>query len=375
MNKIVIASDSYKECLTSKEVGKNIKAGFEKVFPNCEYKIIELADGGEGTLDAIESSIDVQKIKMISKNSLNEDVESYYLIDKINKTAFIELANTVGLEKIKDSQKDCKEMSTYGCGLQILDAIQKGYQNIFLAIGSSSSNDFGLGICQALGYEFLDKNKNKINPIGKNLSKIKKINDKNILPEIKKIKIKIASDVDNPLCGKSGAAFVYAQQKGATQKEIQMLDKGLSDISSLVKKKYKIDVLNIPGSGAAGGCGGGLIAILNAELVNGFEVISEFIKLEEILKDADLVITGEGKIDSQTINGKVPIGVCKVAKKYNIKTICIAGTLGKDYEKCFDHGIDAIFSPIDAPGDIKEIIQKTPKAIENLSYSIAKLLK
>lgn len=154
-----------------------------------------------------------------------------------------------------------------------------------------------------------------------------------------------------------------------------MLDKGLSDISSLVKKKYKIDVLNIPGSGAAGGCGGGLIAILNAELVNGFEVISEFIKLEEILKDADLVITGEGKIDSQTINGKVPIGVCKVAKKYNIKTICIAGTLGKDYEKCFDHEIDAIFSPIDAPGDIKEIIKKTPKAIKNLSYSIAKLLK
>ena len=268
--------------------------------------------------------------------------------------------------------------STYGFGQLINHALKKGAKKLILGIGGSATNDAGIGMLQALGVKFLDADKKEINWGAKHISQIKHINTKKLNKKFKDIKIEVACDVKNTLCGPSGASFTFAKQKGADKKMIKTLDKYLFDFAIFCEKKNISKISNtkeIEGSGAAGGLGFALITFLNAQLKSGFDIVDKEVNLEKHIKEASLVITGEGKIDKQTIYGKTPIGVAKLAKKHNIKTIAIAGCLDKNYEIVLEHGIDAVFDITIKSANFKKLKKDTKKNLELCSYNIAKCLK
>ncbi|MCJ8327264.1 MAG: glycerate kinase [Campylobacterales bacterium] len=376
--KILIASDSFKETLSSKKVAKHIKIGFKKVFPEAKYICIPLADGGEGTVKALVAAKNGKIINVKVLNPLQKEINSFYGYIKKDKTAIIEMASASGLELLKEKEKNPMNTSTYGFGQLINHALKKGAKKLILGIGGSATNDAGIGMLQALGVKFLDADKKEINWGAKHISQIKHINTKKLNKKFKDIKIEVACDVKNTLCGPSGASFTFAKQKGADKKMIKTLDKYLFDFAIFCEKKNISKISNtkeIEGSGAAGGLGFALITFLNAQLKSGFDIVAKEVNLEKHIKEASLVITGEGKIDKQTIYGKTPIGVAKLAKKHNIKTIAIAGCLDKNYEIVLEHGIDAVFDITIKSANFKKLKKDTKKNLELCSYNIAKCLK
>ncbi|MGL5650859.1 MAG: glycerate kinase family protein [Paraclostridium sp.] len=356
--KIVISIDSLKGSLTSIEAANAIKKGILSVDNKSDVVIMPLADGGEGTVEALVQGMNGEEKVISVTGPINEKVNATYGILKETNTAIIEMAQASGLPLVPAELKNPLNTTTYGVGEIIKEAIEKGCRNFIVGIGGSATNDCGVGMLQALGFEFYDENDNLVGLGGKVLNQIKRIKTDNKLKELDECNFKIACDVNNPLYGENGAAYIYGPQKGATKEIVKELDKGLKNFAEVVKKDLGKDIAHIEGAGAAGGLGFGFLGFLNSKLESGIKIILDEIKLEEVLKDADIVITGEGRLDNQTAMGKAPIGVAKLAKKHGAKVIAIAGCTTPDAVKCNEEGIDAYFSIVNKAMTIDEAMKK-----------------
>ena len=313
--KIVIAPDKFKGSLTGLEFCNAVHKGLLKVIPDAEVVFLPLADGGDGTIEVANFYLHGESIQLQVKNPLFQNRLATYLYASDSKTAFIEMAEASGLKLLKLSELDCKNATTFGTGQLILDAVNRGVKEIILGIGGSATNDCGIGMATALGYRFLDKRDVDVLPIGASLSQIVTIDDSQVNKELKNVTFKIACDVTNPLYGKNGAAHIYAKQKGASEKDIEVLDKGLEDFSKVLDSKFKINSQEVLGAGAAGGMGIAAKAFLKGELVSGITLMKELAQFDEKIKNADWIITGEGKLDEQTLSGKTIQGVIDSAKQ------------------------------------------------------------
>lgn len=375
--KIVIAIDSLKGSLSSIEAGNIIKKAINNVMIDANVIIKPLADGGEGTIESLTQGNNGKKIEIVVKNPLNKDIKAVYGILEDGKTAIIEMAQASGLTLIKGSERNPLYTTTYGVGQIIKDAINKGCREFIVGIGGSATNDAGVGMLQALGFEFYDAKNNKLGLGGEILEKISNISTKNKIPYLDECTFKIACDVNNPLYGENGASYIYASQKGANKEEVKRLDDGLKNFDKIVKTILKKDISNTEGAGAAGGLGFGFLVFLNSTLQSGIKIILEKINLEDEIKDADIVVTGEGRIDKQTAMGKAPIGVAKLAKKYNAKVIALAGCISNDATKCNDEGIDAYFSIINRATTLDEAmnIENATKNLFDTTTQIFNLIK
>lgn len=356
--KIVISIDSLKGSLTSIEAANAIKKGILSVDNKSDVVIMPLADGGEGTVEALVQGMNGEEKVISVTGPINEKVNATYGILKETNTAIIEMAQASGLPLVPSELRNPLNTTTYGVGEIIKAAIEKGCRNFIVGIGGSATNDCGVGMLQALGFEFYDENDNLVGLGGKVLNQIKRIKTDNKLKELDECNFKIACDVNNPLYGENGAAYIYGPQKGATKEIIKELDKGLKNFAEVVKKDLGKDIAHIEGAGAAGGLGFGFLGFLNSKLESGIKIILDEIKLEEVVKDADIVITGEGRLDNQTAMGKAPIGVAKLAKKHGAKVIAIAGCTTPDAVKCNEEGIDAYFSIVNKAMTIDEAMKK-----------------
>ncbi len=356
--KIVISIDSLKGSLTSIEAANAIKKGILSVDNKSDVVIMPLADGGEGTVEALVQGMNGEEKVISVTGPINEKVNATYGILKETNTAIIEMAQASGLPLVPSELRNPLNTTTYGVGEIIKEAIEKGCRNFIVGIGGSATNDCGVGMLQALGFEFYDENDNLVGLGGKVLKQIKRIKTDNKLKELDECNFKIACDVNNPLYGENGAAYIYGPQKGATKEIVKELDKGLKNFAEVVKKDLGKDIAHIEGAGAAGGLGFGFLGFLNSKLESGIKIILDEIKLEEVVKDADIVITGEGRLDNQTAMGKAPIGVAKLAKKHGAKVIAIAGCTTADAVKCNEEGIDAYFSIVNKAMTIDEAMKK-----------------
>lgn len=355
--KVVIAIDSLKGSLTSIEAATAIKQGILNVDGNIDIEIKPLADGGEGTVEALVEGMNGE-IKTISVTGpILEKVDATYGILKDTNTAIIEMAQASGLPLVPQELRNPLNTTTYGVGEIIKEAIKKGCRNFIVGIGGSATNDCGIGMLQALGFEFYNKENKLVGLGGKELNEIKYIKINNRLKELDECKFRIACDVNNPLYGENGAAYIYGPQKGATEEIVKELDEGLRNFAKVVKSYLNKDIANVEGVGAAGGLGFGFLGFLNAKLESGIKIILDEIKLEESVKGADIVITGEGRLDNQTAMGKAPIGVAKLAKKHNAKVIAIAGCTTEDAVECNKEGIDAYFSIVNSTMSIEEAMK------------------
>lgn len=311
--KILIAPDKFKGSMSAQEVCVAIGNGLKKNNPSLDIIDHPMADGGDGSLEILSRHLPLKKNKIKTVDPIGREISTHYFTS--SDAAFIEVASASGLVLLSENERNPLLTSTIGTGKMIANAISKGSQNIYLLLGGSATNDAGMGIATELGFNFLDKNKKELLPMGGNLSKVKFIHSSPIF-DLEKIKFTLLCDVNNPMFGNSGAAHVYASQKGATEKQVQILDEGLKNFSEILKQKTGIDPSQIPGSGAAGGIGGGLVSLLNAELKNGFETIAQLTSLEKQIESADWVISGEGKLDEQSLQGKVISGVSNFCKKH-----------------------------------------------------------
>ena len=369
MKKCVIIPDSFKGSLSSIEVCNIIKEKVNEFFPKCNAIMIPIADGGEGTVDTFVYSLKAEKVNLKVKNAFGEVIDVYY--GRIKNKAIIEVAQVVGLVSA-EGREDPSITSTYGVGEIISHAIEHGCNEIFIGLGGSCTNDCGVGAASALGTVFKNKNEEEFIPVGKNLNEIEYIDISKTLEKLKNCKVTAMCDIDNPMYGENGAAFVFAPQKGADENMVKMLDNNLRALSEKIKKNLNKDVSNIKGSGAAGAFGAGVCAFFNGELKSGIEIILDLIDFDNLISDADIIFTGEGQIDSQSLNGKVVIGISKRAKKQNIPVIVLAGSIGEGAEKAYDEGVSAIFS-INQKAEDYSISRF--KAKENLEKTIDSLLR
>lgn len=373
--KIVIAPDSFKESMTAKEACEAIEKGMKIALPNAEFIKVPMADGGEGTTQSLVDATEGKMYFVETTGPLGEKVKSKFGILGNGEIAVLEMASTSGLELVPREKRNPMITTTYGTGELIKKAMDMGAKTILIGIGGSATNDGGAGMIQALGGKLLDENGKQISFGGGELSKIKKIDLSELDSRIKNIKFIAACDVQNPLTGETGAANVFGRQKGATEEMVKILDNNLKHYAELIRKDVKVDVENIPGAGAAGGLGAGLMAFLNAELRKGIDIVVEYSKLEEKIKGADFVITGEGSIDSQTRFGKTPYGVVSVAKKYGVPNITLAGNVSKDIEILYDYGFDAIFSIMQGVDNLDNALKNGKVNLEKTAENIARLIR
>lgn len=373
--KIVIAPDSFKESMTALEAATAIEKGFKKVFPSAEYIKVPMADGGEGTVQSLVDATDGNIVKEVVTGPLGLPVEAFYGLSGDEKVAIIEMAAASGLHLVPEQERNPLLTTTRGTGELILAAVDRGVEHIIIGIGGSATNDGGAGMAQALGANLLDANNREIGHGGGELHKIVNIDTTNMSHRLHDITVDVACDVTNPLTGKQGASTVFGPQKGATEEMIMILDENLSHFANLLKKTLGKTVDQVAGSGAAGGLGAGLLAFLDANLKRGVDIVVEASQLEHQMEQATLVITGEGKIDYQTVYGKTPIGVAKIAESKSIPVIGVAGSLGADYEAVYEHGIDALFSITNGPVTLEDAMQNAEKYTEQLAENIARTLK
>lgn len=373
--KILIAPDSYKGSLSAYEVSKCIKKGILNANKDIEIIEMPVADGGEGTVEILVGNLGGKLIVKKVSGPLGKIVEATYGIIN-DTTAIIEMASAAGLTLIDEKDRNPLLTTTFGVGQLILDALDRGCREFIIGIGGSSTNDGGAGMASALGAKFLSLDNKEIKCSGGNLDEILNIDITNLDKRINESKFMVACDVDNTLCGENGAAFVYAKQKGASDKDIKKLDENLFYYAQIIRKDLNKNILNIKGSGAAGGLGGGMVAFLSAELKSGFDIISEKLNLEKYIKESDYIITGEGRIDKQSLNGKVPVGVGNLAKKHNKKVIAIVGSIDENIGNLQGTGISSIFSIISRAITLEEAMDDkvARKSIEELSEQIIYLI-
>lgn len=372
--KIVIAPDSFKESMTAMEAASAIEEGFKTVFPEYEYIKIPMADGGEGTVQSLIDATGGEMITLTVTGPLSTPVRAFYGLSGDGKLAVIEMAASSGIEKVSPEKRNPFLTTTYGFGELIRDALDRDVEEILLGIGGSATNDGGAGMIMSLGGLLLDKNGLPIPPNGKGLANLHTIDLSKLHPRIKDVKVKVACDVDNPLTGPNGASHIYGPQKGASPEQVLVLDRNLAHFASVIKKDLQKDVENLPGAGAAGGLGAGLVAFLDGKLQRGGNLIADILKLEKEISTADLVITGEGGINHQTIFGKTPVAVSQIAKKYNVPTIAIAGCINKGHEEIYEEGITAAFSIIPEFTSLEEALRMGPVNLRNTAENIAKVM-
>ncbi|HCP95148.1 MAG TPA: glycerate kinase [Anaerovibrio sp.] len=340
---IVIAIDSLKGSLTSLEAGKAIETGIKKVYSEAVTKVLPLADGGEGTVEALTLGMGGKLQSIEVTGPLGNKILAQYGILSDGKTAIVEMAAAAGITLVPDNKRNPLYTTTYGVGEILLDAMHKGCRHFIIGIGGSATNDGGVGMLQALGYDMLDADGKPV-PFGAaGLKVLCRIDDSRVTPELKECSFRIACDVTNPLCGEKGCSAIYGPQKGASPEDIALMDKWMGDYARISKEKYSHADANAPGAGAAGGMGFAFLTFTNATLESGIEIVLAETKLEDHISKADLVITGEGRLDGQTVMGKAPVGVARIAKKYNKPVIAFAGCVTPEATACNEHGIDAFF--------------------------------
>ncbi|BBT92014.1 glycerate kinase [Enterobacter mori] len=373
--KIVIAPDSYKESLSALEVATAIERGFREIFPSANYVKLPVADGGEGTVEAMVAATQGRIIHVPVTGPLGEPVEGFYGLSGDDQSAFIEMAAASGLELVPPSQRNPLKTTSWGTGELIRHALDAGVKHIIIGIGGSATNDGGAGMVQALGAKLLDAAQKPVGLGGGELATLAHIDLTGLDKRLKACRIEVACDVTNPLTGEEGATAVFGPQKGATPEMIVTLDNALAHYAQVIARDLDIDVLNLSGGGAAGGMGAALYAFCGAQLRQGIEIVTDALHLADQVADADLVITGEGRIDSQTIHGKVPVGVANVAKRFNRPVIGIAGSLTADVGVVHEHGIDAVFSVIYTICSLEDALENASENVRMAARNIAAALK
>lgn len=373
--KIVIAPDSFKESLTALHVCEALEKGIKTHFPNAEISKVPMADGGEGTVQSLVDATGGQIIQAKVTGPLGKEVEAFYGILGDGKTAVIEMAAASGLHQVPMDERNPLITTTRGTGELILKALDQKVKHIIIGIGGSATNDGGAGMAKALGAKLINTNGAEIKEGGGSLNQLAAIDLTNFDSRLAEVKVEVACDVDNPLTGETGASAVFGPQKGATPDMVKQLDRNLAHYAAIIEKEMDIHIQNVPGAGAAGGLGGGLLAFLSAELKPGVDIVIEATQLESYIKNADLVITGEGRIDGQTIYGKTPIGVAKTAKKHRVPVIAIAGSIGAGSEAVYEHGISALFSVVPGAVDLSEALAKAVENIERTAKNVASVIR
>lgn len=372
--KVVVAIDSLKGSLSSLEAGEAIKSGVLKAIPDAEVCVRPLADGGEGTVEALALGMGGKLVTVNVTGPLGEPVDCVYGLLEDSKTAIIEMSGAAGITLVPDAKRNPLNTTTYGVGEVIKDAISQGCRHFIVGIGGSATNDGGIGMLQALGYGMLDKDGKQV-PFGaKGLAEIETITDDCVIPELKDCSFRIACDVTNTLCGEFGCSAVFGPQKGADPEMILQMDKWLGRYAELTSAKYEKADARYPGTGAAGGLGFAFLAYTNAVLESGIKIILEETKLENYVKDADIVVTGEGRLDGQTVFGKAPIGVAKIAKKYDKTVLAFAGAVTEDAVACNEHGIDAFFPILRRIQSLQEAMDPTI-ARENMVTTVEQVFR
>ena len=342
MKKAVLIPDSFKGTMSSAEIIAIMKERILHYHPDCTVVSIPVADGGEGSVDSFLTALGGDKITLRTKGPWNEELESFYGMLP-DKTAVIEMAASAGLPQVGD-RKDPSKTTTYGVGELILDAARRGAKRLVIGLGGSATNDAGCGAAAACGVSFLDKDGNRFIPVGETLDKIAHIDVSTMDPSVKALPITAMCDIDNPFYGPTGAAAIFGPQKGADPQMVEMLDAKMKTLASLIEKELGIKLQEIPGSGAAGGMGGGMKAFFSADMQMGINAVLDITGFEDLASGADVIFTGEGKIDSQSLRGKVVIGVARKAKKMGIPVIAVVGDIGDDIDAAYDEGVAGIFS-------------------------------
>ncbi|GAA5101006.1 glycerate kinase [Wohlfahrtiimonas larvae] len=368
---IVIAPDSFKESLSALEIANIVEQGFQSVFPEATFSKIPVADGGEGTLQAIVDAKDGRLVAVEVNDPLQRKVTAHYGLIDNDSVAIIEMATASGLTLLSTHERNPLITTTYGTGELIRHALDHGAKKIILAIGGSATNDGGTGMLQALGAQFLDHNQQPLSAGGAALQQLHTIDLSNFDARIQECEFEIACDVDNPLVGERGASAIFGPQKGATEENVQTLDSALDHYADIATTLFNEDHRFARGAGAAGGMGFAALAFLKGQLKPGIRIVIDIVNLADAVKNADLVITGEGKIDRQTIFGKTPIGVAKTAKKFGKPVIGIAGSLGHDAHYVHDHGIDTVFTVTQRPETLEKALKDTADNLLSLSRNIA----
>lgn len=373
MRKIVIASDSFKGSLTSSQVAEAVEEGILSVFPNCRTLKIPVADGGEGTCEVLINASDGKEITVRVNNPLMRMVVATYGIINDGNTAVIEMAAASGLTLLSPEEYNPWITSTYGTGELIKDALERGCRDFIIGVGGSATNDAGTGLLRALGYRFLDSSGEEVPDGGQSLVQIVAVDESRVIPAVKEARFTVACDVINTFSGTEGAANVYAPQKGADTVMSRKLDEGLESFRQLVIKQKQIDLNMIPGSGAAGGLGGGLLAFMDAELKPGIEIVLEAVEFEKQLVGAQLVFTGEGKLDVQTSQGKTPAGVLTIARRHDIPVIAIGGSV-EDIGSLNEHGFLSVYSISQASCSLQEAM-KSETAKKNIRQAVEQIMR
>ncbi|MDM5153752.1 glycerate kinase [Bacillus sp. DX1.1] len=352
--KVLIAIDSFKGSISSADGSKAISLGIKDVYPNAKIVTLPLADGGEGTVEALVQATGGQFIKKEVTGPLNKKVDAVYGILGDGNSAVIEVAAACGLPLVPSDKRNPSVTTTYGVGELIFDAIEKGCREFIVGLGGSATNDAGIGMLQALGFRFLDQHNEEVGLGGKELRNIHKIDVTHAHPVLKDCTFKIACDVNNPLYGPTGAAYVFAPQKGATAEMVEELDKEIENFAQVALQELNMDIHNIAGAGAAGGLGYAFAGFLHARLQSGIQLVLDLIGMEEKMQGVDFVITGEGKLDGQTSMGKAPLGVAQLAQKYHIPVIALAGGVTEETSILNELGITSYFSIVNEPMSLEK---------------------
>lgn len=371
--KILIAPDKFRESLSSIKVAKAIERGIKKVDKNIETVLCPIADGGEGTVDALVAATSGRYVICDATGPLGEKISVKYGVLGDNKTAVVEMAAASGLWLVPQDKRNPLYTTTYGTGDMVRSALDFGVGKVIVGIGGSSTTDGGMGMAQALGIKFYDKEGNELGHGGIQLEKLYKVDMKNRDPRVSRTIFEVACDVDNPLTGSKGAAYVYSPQKGANPDEVKRLDEGLKNFTKVIKRDLGKDVENLKGAGAAGGLGAGLVAFLDAKLRPGVDIVMETINLRKRIENVDLAITGEGSTDIQTLMGKAPTGIINIAKELKVPVVIISGSVADDMSKLHESGVDAIFSIVPRPISLKESFRNASLYLEKTAEEVIRL--
>ncbi|UMV48521.1 glycerate kinase [Paenibacillus macerans] len=371
----VLAPDSFKESMTAKEVCAAMEKGLRKVYPHADYIHVPMADGGEGTVQSLVDASGGRIYTQVVTGPLGEPVTARYGILGDGETAAIEMASASGIHHVSKETKNPLITTTYGTGELIRECLDKGIKRIIIGIGGSATNDGGAGMAEALGARFLDADGRELPRGGGALKRLERIDISALDPRLRQVNLIVACDVTNPLCGEHGASHVFGPQKGATPEMVRQLDAGLAHYADIAKRQLGKDVRDIPGAGAAGGLGAGLLIFTQAVLRKGIEIVIEYTGLKQKVAAADVVFTGEGGIDFQTKFGKTPYGVAKAAKEAGKKVIAVAGYIGEGIEALYEEGIDAVFGIVPGAGDLEKLLAEGPQNVERTCENIARVLK
>ena len=373
--RIIVAPDSYKGSISALGVAEAMEKGIKKVFARAEVVKLPIADGGEGTVEALVSATGGRLRNKEVTGPLGEPVSALWGILGDGKTAVIEMATASGLPLVPPGRRDPRLTTTLGTGQLVKEVLDQGLSRLILGIGGSATNDGGMGFASALGIRFLDAGDGELPPGGESLSRLARIDMDGVDPRLDSLAITVACDVDNPLCGPRGASAIFGPQKGASPETVVLLDAALDHYGKLAAEATGRHIMDLPGAGAAGGLGAALLFFTRATLRPGIEIVLEAIDFDRLSATADLVITGEGRTDRQTAFGKAPTGVAKLAKKHGVPVLCLSGGLSEDYEAIFDQGIDAAAACPPAPMSLEDCLAHGPALVENAAERLCRVLK